>query len=73
MKNLLIFGLIVLMACNAGTNADTNNDSLPNPELVNPAVEAIPEDMKIKNDSVVVPDTARMRQDSLVNDDTLKQ
>ena len=67
MKYLITLGLIVLMSCNSGSNADTTNDSLPNPEIVNPVQDAIPEDMKIKNDSVVVPDTAKIRADSLVH------
>ena len=53
------------MSCNSGTNAE-NNNNLPDPEIVNPVEDAIPQDMKIKNDSVVVPDTAQLRKDSLV-------
>ena len=65
MKYLITLFLIVLMSCNSGTNAE-NNNNLPDPEIVNPVEDAIPQDMKIKNDSVVVPDTAQLRKDSLV-------
>lgn len=49
------------MSCNSQDNTEkggyTEND-LPNPEKVQPPSDAIPEDMTIKNDSLVTPDSS---------------
>ena len=67
MKYFFLICMIVLFSCNSSTNENTVTDSLPNPEVVNPPQDAIPEDMTIKNDSVVVPDSAAVQQE-LSND-----
>lgn len=56
MKYLFSICLIFLFSCNPADN-DTDRN-LPDPLDENPIEDAIPEDMKIKNDSVVVPDTS---------------
>ncbi len=53
MKYLFSICLIFLFSCNSADN-DTDRN-LPDPLEENPMEDAIPEDMKIKNDSVVVP------------------
>ena len=56
MKYLFSICLVLLFSCNSATN-DTDQ-KLPNPLKENPEVDAIPSDMEIKKDSVIVPDTA---------------
>lgn len=65
MKYILGFLLVLLMACNSGNknNDGYTEDSLPNPEKVNPPSDAIPADMKIKKDSVVVVDTSALHNE----------
>ena len=53
MKYLFSICLLFLFSCNSGTN-DTNK-KLPDPLKENPEVDAIPNDMEIKNDSDVMP------------------
>ena len=53
MKYLFSICLVFLFSCNSANN-DTDRN-LPDPLDENPVEDAIPEDMKIKNDSVVVP------------------
>ncbi|MEO7315448.1 MAG: hypothetical protein ABIW47_09690 [Ginsengibacter sp.] len=70
MKYLLTICLFILFSCNSGNN--NANQKLPDPLKENPEADAIPEDMKIKNDSVVVPDksvvdTIRMSDTSGMN------
>lgn len=56
MKYLLTICLFILFSCNAGNN--NTNQKLPDPLKENPEADAIPEDMKIKNDSDVMPNPA---------------
>ena len=66
MKYLLSFCLLFLLSCNSGnTNNDVNTgmDST-DPALVQPPSDAIPEDMMIKNDSVVVPTDSILKVES---------
>lgn len=69
MKYILGLLLVLLMACGGSGDQDRGytEDNLPNPEKVMPPSEAIPEDMSIKQDSVVVPDSAALQrqQDSI--------
>lgn len=65
MKYLFTICLALLFSCNSADN-DTDRN-LPDPLKENPATDAIPEDMKIKNDSVVVP-VDSMRDTSRVMD-----
>ncbi len=58
MKYLLSIFLVILFSCNSNPDNNNTNQKLPDPLKENPEVDAIPEDMRIKNDSVVVPDTA---------------
>ena len=56
------FAFIGLSACGNNNNQDNVpdhaiRDSVRDPLTVQPESEAIPHDMTIKNDSVVVPDT----------------
>ena len=53
MKYLFSICLLFLFSCNSADN-DTDRN-LPDPLDENPVEDAIPGDMKIKNDSVVVP------------------
>lgn len=67
MKYLFSICLLFLFSCNSADN-DTDRN-LPDPLDENPMEDAIPEDMKIKNDSVVVPvdsiqDTSNMMDTS---------
>ncbi|MGN6619401.1 MAG: hypothetical protein ACTHJ5_19660 [Ilyomonas sp.] len=54
----LVFG--GLIACNNNRNIPDRavRDSVKNPLTVQPETAAIPKDMEIKNDSVVMPDTS---------------
>lgn len=64
MKYIFGFLLVLLMACNSGNDDGGFTDQdLPNPEKVNPPADAIPKDMDIKNDSVVVPDSAAVNKE----------
>lgn len=75
MKYILGLALILLMACNSGTgNNDFTEDNLPNPEKIQPPRDAIPGDMEIKNDSVVVPDSGAVKKevDAINKSDTVK-
>jgi hypothetical protein len=65
MKCLFSICLVLLFSCNSG---DNSNKNLPDPLKENPESDALPEDMKVINDSVVVPDTARL--DSIPMKDT---
>ena len=71
MKYVLGLLLVLFMACNTSSDKDAGytEDNLPNPEKVEPPSEAIPGDMTIKNDSVVVPDSAALQRqrDSMAN------
>lgn len=66
MKCFFSLCLFVLFSCNSADNK--TNKNLPDPLKENPESDALPEDMKVKNDSVVVPDTARI--DSILIKDT---
>ncbi len=75
MKYILGLVLILLMACNSGNdNKGFTEDNLPNPEKVQPPKDAIPQDMEIKNDSVVVPDSGAVKKevDAINKSDTVK-
>lgn len=62
MKYLITLAFVFLMACNSnsGDNSGYTEDNLPDPEKVQPPADAIPEDMKIVNDSVVKPDSSKV-------------
>ena len=69
MKYLFSICLLFLFSCNSADN-DTDRN-LPDPLNENPVEDAIPEDMKIKNDSVIVPvdsmmDTTHMMDTSMM-------
>lgn len=68
MKYLLSICLLLIFSCNSADN-DTDQN-LPDPLKENPVTDAIPEDMKIKNDSVVVPVDSLM--DTTHTKDTMK-
>lgn len=61
MKCLLTICLFILFSCNSGNNTPApagTDQKLPSPLKENPEVDAIPEDMEIKNDSDVMPNPA---------------
>ncbi|RYD90203.1 MAG: hypothetical protein EOP50_16345 [Sphingobacteriales bacterium] len=58
MKNLALTTLVLFaVACNSGTGNNEHNDTtLANPPSVQPPADAIPDSMKIVNDSAIVPE-----------------
>lgn len=72
MKRFLSLLIILALAgaCNSGNQeGGYTEDNLPNPEKVEPATDAIPEDMEIKNDSDIVVDSPRLSREM----DTLRK
>ena len=56
-RYLVILGLaLVTQACNNDNNNETTN-SEKDPSIMQPPSDAIPDSMKLVNDSVIVPDT----------------
>ena len=66
MKKLYFISLLFggIMACNNNSNVPDRaiRDSVRDPLTVQPESASIPEDMRIKNDSVVVPDTSQIKK-----------
>ena len=55
-RYILFFGLaLALQACNDSNNSNTTTEK--DPSVTQPPSDAIPDSMKLVNDSVIVPDT----------------
>ena len=57
--SLTLLSVLVLAACNSTETAETettSDSSLPDPAAVQPPDAAIPDSMKLANDSVILPD-----------------
>jgi len=67
MKKFLFIATVFtgFIACNSNNNNVPDHairDSVRNPATVQPDSEAIPQDMTIKKDSVVVPDSSQIQK-----------
>ena len=67
MKYIVFVCLLFLLSCNSGTTNEQTSTEIdsPHPSSIEPPSEAIPADMKIKHDSVVVPRDSTVRKDSM--------
>ena len=65
---LFFFGL---QACKDGSN--NNGGGEKDPSVVQPPSEAIPDSMKLQNDSVIVPDVTPGNGSQVGNSDTIQQ
>ena len=59
-KLMLVISIVSILGCNDGNENMVNNKD---PNRVHPETEAVPDSLKIVNDSVVVPDN-QQHQDS---------
>jgi len=73
MYALCVALFFALSACNDGTNNNnSNNGAEKDPSVVQPPSEAIPDSMKIVNDSVISPDTVPGNGSQVGNSDSMQ-
>ncbi|GAA4334594.1 hypothetical protein [Flaviaesturariibacter amylovorans] len=56
-SHLSLFVLLAALACNSESRNDRAEPELKDPQIVQPAADAIPDSMKIVNDSTIVPES----------------